>query len=478
MKTMRNLFMVLLMAVLCVACSQTDSYVNVIPKDVAVVASVDLQSLGEKASLKDYKGFIDMALLKVQKSDEALYEQLKEIVDDPLSLGLALNEPLYVFSLEGGQSGAAVMKVDDGDKVKQLVQQVLTQEGFEYQEEGDRLWISGPVAIVVTDELLLVGENRVAMEKLLEQTAGESFASTDRWDELETVAGDVKLFVAQGQLEQFKELMNQAEIAELYKALGIDVQEATQVLGLDFQPGRAVVTGKVKVSEEYGKMQEDLLDKLDGSFLKKMPANPVVWMAFNMNGEALCGLMERVLEAMPDAARNVKMEDLKPLLENIDGELAFAMNGISQGGKSGVPDLTVFAKVKDNSWEQELKKLGDAPGIAFGMAEDDVFYLTTNSEVMNEPGKDLDNSVADAAWADKADGSYCCLVVEAEPMKDLAKMFLNRREMRQAEIVLEKLESAELEAVSLTESKATIHFDNKEDNALKQLIQLVVSMNM
>lgn len=478
MKTMRNLFMILLVAVLCVACSQTADYVNVIPKDAPVVAAVNLQALGEKASLKDYKGFIDMGLMQVQKSDAQLYEQLKAVVEDPSSLGLALNEPLYFFMLADGKNAAGVMKVTDGDKVKQLAQKFLSQEGIEYSEEGDRMWIAASVAIVVTNDLLLVGPDRVMLEKLLAQTADDSFVSTGLWDDMAAMKGDIKLSVAQGKLVQADEMMQMPELEAFYQALGVDLKESKSVMGIDFLPGKAVVFSKAYNSEEFGEMQEKLLDKVDGDFLTKMPANPALWMTMNMDGKALAELAERILEAIPDA-KQVDMEEIRPFIETINGEVAFALNGVQSGGQTMLPDLTVFARVKDNVWEEKLRSLGGNPaGLAYGMAGDDLFYLTTNKEVMANPGERLDASVADASWADKVDGSYCYMTVEAEPLKQLLGMTLSRSEKRQAEAILNLFERAEAGNTSLDEGEITVYFKNKEENALKQLIQLAISMNM
>lgn len=340
------------------------------------------------------------------------------------------------------------------------------------------MWIAASVAIVVTNDLLLVGPDRVMLEKLLAQTADDSFVSTGLWDDMAAMKGDIKLSVAQGKLVQADEMMKMPELEAFYQALGVDLKESKSVMGIDFLPGKAVVFSKAYNSEEFGEMQEKLLDKVDGDFLTKMPANPALWMTMNMDGKALAELAERILEAIPDA-KQVDMEEIRPFIETINGEVAFALNGVQPGGQTMLPDLTVFARVKDNVWEEKLRSLGGNPaGLAYGMVGDDLFYLTTNKEVMANPGEGLDASVADASWADKVDGSYCYMTVEAEPLKQLLGMTLSRSEKRQAEAILNLFERAEAGNTSLDEGEITVYFKNKEENALKQLIQLAISMNM
>lgn len=477
MKAMKNFIMVLLATVLCVACGQKSEYATVIPKDAPIVASMNLQALGEKASLKDYKGLIDMGLMQIKKEDAALYEQLRDIVNDPSLLGLALNEPVYIFALEGGESGAAVMKVTDADKVKQLAKQLLPQQGIECTEEGEHLWIAGPMAIVVTDQILLAGTNRLTLEKLLEQQAEESFVSTELWDELSATKGDIKMAVIPGKLAQVDEMVNQPEVTAIYDAMGIDLAENSTVAGIDFLPGKAVFTSKNHNAPKVIELQKELVGKVDGCFMDKMPANPGLWMGLNMNGDALATLLDRIVEALP-ATNNTNMMQVKALLANINGEVAFGMGELQTSKGTPLPDLTLFAKVKDNSWETMLNTLGNVPGLSHGMIGDDTFYLTTNSDIATNPGKKLSVSAADAPWADEAEGTYCFFTIDGEYIKQLASLSASRREMQQIEMVLNVCERIEAKALSVTEGELTLDLANKEENALKQLIQLSVSMNM
>lgn len=479
MKTISMKCISVLLVLLCVACTNSNRYANVIPKDAPIVTSVNLMALGEKASLKDYKGLIDMGLMQVQESDADLYEQLKGIVDDPSSLGLSLDDPLYVFMLEDGENGAAVMKVTDGDKVKQLAQQFLPQQGIECTEEDGQLWIAAPAAIVVTDDLLLVGPDRVTLEKLMEQSASESFTSTELWDDLATIKGDIKLSVTQGKLMQANELVNNPDVLALYQAMGIDLDECRTVAGLDFQAGKVVMTSKNHNSKEFEKMQKKLVGKVDGCFMKKMPANPAMWMTMNLDGKAMAELMARIFSVVPET-KSLNMEEIKPLIETIDGELSLAFNGLNAGGM--IPDLTIFAQVKNNIWEEKLKELTANQSVQemldYGMVGDDVFYLTTNSEVIANTGKNLSESVADEEWAANVDGTYAYFVVETDHIKQLAGMFLNTLEMKEINAALNLIEWAEAKSYSLDEGEMTIHFSNKEENGLKQLIKLGVSMSM
>lgn len=475
---MKNFIVVLLTTLLCVACDQKSEYATVIPKDAPLVASVNLMTLGEKASLKDYKGLIDMGLMQVQREDAALYEQLKEIVNDPSSLGLALNEPVYIFALEGGESGAAVMKVTDADKLKQLAKQMLPQQSIEYTEEGNRLWVAAPMPIVVTDQLLLAGTDRLTLEKLLERQADESFVSTELWDELSSTKGDIKMAVIPGKMAQVEEMVNRQKMAAIYDAMGIDIAENSTVAGLDFLPGKVVLTSKTHNAPEAEKWQEELMGEVDGSFMDKMPADPYIWLGLNMNGESLAALIDRFVEAIP-TVNNANTMQVRELLASINGEISFGMNGPQIGSRSLLPDLTLFAKVKNSRLEEMLSTLGDVPGLSHGMVGDDIFYLTTNSEVAATPGKELGKSAVDAPWANEVEGTYGYATINGKTLLQyLPEASLRPQEREQVEMVLNVCERIEAKAQSVTEGEVTLYLVNKEKNALEQLIQLAVTMNM
>lgn len=231
---------------------------HVIPHDAAVVVSMNLMSLGEKASIKDYKGFIDMGLMQIQNQNPAIYDKLKAVCDDPAQSGLALNEPIYIFNLPEDNSGAVVMKVSDGNKIKDLIKSVAETGSLEYTEEGDNLWIATEAAIVVTNDLVLGGENRVILEKLLNRSTDTKITDTPLWDDLMDCKGDIKVATILGNVPGTEELAQQPELQALYRAIGFDPKECTSVVALDFQDGKAVITGKSTVGEETEKLQKDL----------------------------------------------------------------------------------------------------------------------------------------------------------------------------------------------------------------------------
>lgn len=473
MKTLKRISIAIMAMAMCISCSQQKQYTDVIPHDAAVVVSMNLMSLGEKASIKDYKGFIDMGLMQIQNQNPAIYDKLKAVCDDPAQSGLALNEPIYIFNLPEDNSGAVVMKVSDGNKIKDLIKSVAETGSLEYTEEGDNLWIATEAAIVVTNDLVLGGENRVILEKLLNRSTDTKITDTPLWDDLMDCKGDIKVATVLGNVPDTEELAQQPELQALYRAIGFDPKECTSVVALDFQDGKAVITGKSTVGEETEKLQKDLCNKIDGEFLNMLPANPALFIACNINGTALAEFLTKIVSTVPDA-KDAAMAI--PVLENIDGEISVTVNDMQRG--SEIPDFTAYIKVKNDSWETMLAGVDNVPGLRHGMVDKNTFYITTNNSVAANPGKELSASVADSDWADEADGKYNYIVAEAAPIKAIASNFLSRREMRQADMVLNLFERMEIASSTIDEGCCILYFTDKETNALKQIIKLAVGMSM
>lgn len=474
MKQLRNFVVALLAVAMCASCSQQKQYTDVIPQDAGVVVSMNLLSLGEKASLKDYKGFIDMGLLQIQKENPAMYDKFKAVSDDPAQAGLALNEPAYIFYIAEGNTGAGVMKVSDAAKAKDLIKSVAEASGLQCSEEGDNLWITTEVAIVVTNELMLIGENREKLEALLNQDSDNNIQGTPLWNDLQNSKGDIKVAIAAGKLPNASELMAaNAEMSALYESLGIDINECTSVTALDFQDGKTVLTTKNNNGEAAQKIAKELVKKTDGDFLKMLPANPALFLSCNIDGKALADLFTKITSTMPDAQEAAMAI---PVLENIDGEISVTLNDMQVG--NDIPDFTAYIKVKNDSWETMLAGMGAVPGLRHGMADKNTFYITTNNSVAANPGKKLSASVADSDWAKNVDGKYGYIIAEAAPIKAIASQFMSPREMRQLEMVLNMFERLEIASGSLDEGNCTLYFTDKETNSLKQIIKLSVGMSM
>lgn len=495
-----NRIAVALAALVCVACSKTrEEYVNVIPADAPLVVSAHLMNLGEKASLKDYKGLMEMGLAQLSKENAELSDQLKAVVENPAETGLALDAPAYLFCTKDFVSNpensvAFLMKVNDAEKTKSVIQSLsyalmkeMDMSGeMEWTEENDRLWLALPTAsAVVTPELLLVAPNRAMIEKLLSQEAGNSFADTEEYARMQEMEGDMKMLVLSDALiDNLEQMDNSREISQLYdkmsEAFGFDVRATSSVIGLDFLNGKVLLRARNynDTVAEFEEMMEKMMRPMDGAYLKAMPAKPAFWMGMNINGQALMDFIGKLVQVMPGAA-SAELEQIRPVIESIDGELAVGINDVNPSGHVTMPDFTAFIGVKDRTIETMLQAVsGLVPGLSCGMADDNLLYITTNDEVAANPGKPLPASVASAAWADEVDGSLFYYVLDAEPIRTICSYSCSSNEMEQIAPVLDACEYMDVRVKNWEESEMTLWLRDKNTNALKQLIQLGVRMAM
>ena len=82
------------------SCSKSDDYLNVIPKDTPMVASINLKALGEKAGINDKENKEALGKLTDMLKKEmnaASFEKLESIIKNPDECGIDLGKPVYAF---------------------------------------------------------------------------------------------------------------------------------------------------------------------------------------------------------------------------------------------------------------------------------------------------------------------------------------------------------------------------------------------
>lgn len=92
-------YCLLLVAVLLASCSKKNNYENVLPKDAAMVVSVDLVSMAEKSGLSGDEGAPVVARLNeaLKSGAEGAGELIDKITKDPSESGLDLTEKFIIL---------------------------------------------------------------------------------------------------------------------------------------------------------------------------------------------------------------------------------------------------------------------------------------------------------------------------------------------------------------------------------------------
>lgn len=157
----RNVLIGCLLAtvMLLASCSKKNVYENVLPKDAAVVVSVDLVSMADKSGLSSDKGAPVVARLSnaLKSGAEGAGELIDKVTKDPSESGLDLTEKVYYFVGSGGVSTGLVMRVSDDGKLEDLLKALHDQQVCEKPVEADGcMWTAmGNVLVAYTDDAFL-----------------------------------------------------------------------------------------------------------------------------------------------------------------------------------------------------------------------------------------------------------------------------------------------------------------------------------
>ena len=98
------------------ACSKKAEYIHVIPADASAVASINLNSLADKAGLNDKQNEgMKQKMMEALKSgmNAAAFQQLEKIMKNPSQSGIDVKAPVFVFTSKTFISPTIVAKVSN-----------------------------------------------------------------------------------------------------------------------------------------------------------------------------------------------------------------------------------------------------------------------------------------------------------------------------------------------------------------------------
>jgi len=179
MKALRNYMMMLLAAVLAVACTNND-YQVVIPKNANFVASFNFKNLFEDIDIPEettnnLKSLMGMAFSGQDR------DNMEEFLDGKTSFGIDFSEPVLAFSAPDCPLGIS-MKVDNEDNIDKLIELLIRQDLCKKVKEKDGFkWTTllGDFRIAYNgSSILICGDvNENDMKKLFDNNEENSFSS-------------------------------------------------------------------------------------------------------------------------------------------------------------------------------------------------------------------------------------------------------------------------------------------------------------
>lgn len=457
------------------ACSGEKDYVNVIPADVSLVASFDLEQLVENCELSeaDYDKLKSEVGKAVKDGMDARQTAvIDRIMADPLESGVDFRKKAYMFAMPEAKEVAFLFSVSDKDKLDALMNAM--GESLE-EADGCRYMMPGEKSVMIYNEsvLLFAGTTAGTAEALKQKVfgwisgKGASYAATGEFRKLEAAEGEIAIVTSLDIMPQEYKMVGAMGLPQ-----GVELKDIKNLVSLCFEKGELVMdiealylTDAVRnMAESQKKLYSG---KVTDKFFGKFPADAMVWLGLNMNGKELYTYLLNnpvVGSQLQQAGMPV---DAGKVMSAIDGEIAFGA-----WEEQGVPRFSIYAEVNNDDFLSDLdifKPLFDKQHIRFGI-EDKVFYLT------NSQGEEFEQTLADAAWAEEAEGK---LVFGAMNIRSYAALMsgLSPNSAAVATAVADAFDYVMMYGDDYDRSRLVLAMKDKDTNVLKQWIDLAKKMN-
>lgn len=394
---MKNIYLLLLLAVVMLATSCSKDYRSSIPAGCQALVAVNLMETGKQIGIADDKG--------KQSALQAIF-----MVGDIQKTGIDLTSPVYIFETAGGDFGlvASVSSrsaVEDWFSIlkdkgicKELGEKkgypfFLLKESFVAALSGDALMIMGPV--VATEQ----SRKQLQMAKYLDAKDGEGIMQSKLFERLETLSGAVTMVARASALPE-----------KIVAPMTLGAPKGTD-------PSEIIVTTEMNVSNamlhingsvfSFNAAVDDALQKavncyrpFRGRYLDKIPATVPFALMANVAGADYLKLM-RTNEALRTMMLGINTAiDFDKMISSVDGDMVVMVPNFTSEKKLSA---SFIAEAKNSDWIKDVdywKKscpvgtvissvatgslpqytmIGPSVNASFGMAASNTLYISVNN---------------------------------------------------------------------------------------------------
>ena len=348
------------------ACSKKAEYIHVIPADASAVASINLNSLADKAGLNDKQNEgMKQKMMEALKSgmNAAAFQQLEKIMKNPSQSGIDVKVPVFVFTSKTFISPTIVAKVSNIEDLRAsldlmakegICQPIAEEEGYSFTSlQKNNLLVFNENAAVLTEAY---GTSQMDVAKqtistLLKQTEENSIASNGSFRKMQDQKGDINFFASMDAVPQ----MYTQQIS-LGLSSQIDLSEVKAVGNLNFEKGKIALQIETysdnAETDALLKKQAQAVKKLNTTFLQNFPESTLAFLNIGVNGAAFYDLLFNNEEFR----RNVslaKADEVKSLFASFDGDISIGLINVTL---NSVPTFAAYADAKNGN---ALKALYD-----------------------------------------------------------------------------------------------------------------------
>ena len=488
------------------ACSKKAEYIHVIPADASAVASVNLNTLADKACLNDKENEgMKQKMMEALKSgmNAAAFQQLEKIMKDPSQSGIDIKAPVFVFTSKTFSTPAMVAKVSNIDDLRAsldlmakegICQPIAEEDGYSFTTlQKNSLLVFNENAAVLTEAY---GTSQMDVAKqtistLLKQTEENSIMKNSGFKKMQNQKGDINFFAS---MDAVPKIYSQQISMGLSSQL--DLSEVMAVGNLNFEKGKIALQIETysdnTETDALLKKQAQAVKKLNTTFLQNFPESTLAFLNIGVNGAAFYDLLLNNEEFR----RNVslaKAEEVKSLFASFDGDISIGLINVTM---NSAPTFAAYADAKNGNAlkalydkKKELKlgrnediiQLGEneyvyksnTNNVFFGIRNKQM-YATNDELLYKNISKPVDKSIKDAGYVSDMKGKNVFFVINMDAILDLPVVKMITGFGGEEYQTYYKLASqiSYIEAFSDSEGKTetAILLKNKDVNALKQIV--------
>ena len=456
---MKRIFFVpiLLSALVILSCSRkTPEFVHSIPDDAIAVVSMHPLQLHTKSKINTF------ASLKERVKDEIW----GQILEDPLSTGLMMDEYTYVFVLMEEQAPVigVVSGMKDVKKFENTLSKIDEEISAQYQINDIYTWIQpDPGGVIGWNEkqMIVLGSpdgNELevsyfieSLDRMFSPVREESITSIVDFKDFQGKMKDLNLWISSNDMFAVVEKMMGEKMPEFPMSL---YHNYAQVY-VDFANGMMNINGETHFSEEVEKNIEEFLvmkPELNSQMLNLAPGeNLLMAVAGSMDLKKVQELVKKFSVPELDTVSNkVEMAvgmEIEDLLASISGDFAITINALD--AEAMIP-VELFVGVGVNG-EALQERLMETIGSMVPLEEEGDFFtiniqgneiysgiindilVVTNAKGYKEAvkGGTLENSLADSKFSEFATGSMgMFLDLDIEDYPGIVKSMLDQNQER------------------------------------------------
>ena len=488
------------------ACSKKAEYIHVIPADASAVASVNLNTLADKAGLNDKENEgMKQKMMEALKSgmNAAAFQQLEKIMKDPSQSGIDIKAPVFVFTSKTFITPAMVAKVSNIDDLRAsldlmakegICQPIAEEDGYSFTTlQKNSLLVFNENAAVLTEAYgtsqMDVAEKTIST--LLKQTEENSIMKNSGFKKMQNQKGDINFFASMDAVPKIS-----SQQISMGLSSHLDLSEVLAVGNLNFEKGKIALQIETysdnAETDALLKKQAQAVKKLNTTFLQNFPESTLAFLNIGVNGAAFYDLLLNNEEFR----RNVslaKAEEVKSLFASFDGDISIGLINVTM---NSAPTFAAYADAKNGNAlkalynkKKELKlgrnediiQLGEneyvyksnTNNVFFGIRNKQM-YATNDELLYKNISKPVDKSIKDAGYVSDMKGKNVFFVINMDAILDLPVVKMITGFGGEEYQTYYKLASqiSYIEAFSDSEGKTetAILLKNKDVNALKQIV--------